>query len=88
VLQLGDTIDTTGDNVADFTLTDFNAATIIDMALDIADDGRIWLDVDLTPIAGGSAVASIIGVTVPEPGSALALVGIGGIAAIRRRRAR
>jgi hypothetical protein len=85
LLRTGDELDTTGDGVADFTLTDFNASSTITQPLDFGDDGRIFVDVDLTPIGGGTAVQSIISIVVPEPAS-LSLVGLGALGLLRRRR--
>ncbi|MBC8107439.1 MAG: PEP-CTERM sorting domain-containing protein [Anaerolineae bacterium] len=82
------TVDLTGDNVADYTLTDFEASSIINAALDISDNGNIvYVEVGLTPIAGGAEMAAIIGVAVPEPTVAMALLGIGAMGVVRRRRA-
>jgi hypothetical protein len=85
LLRTGDPLDTTGDGTADFTLTDFNASSTITHPLDFGDNGLVYLDVDLTPIGGGTAVQSIISVAVPEPG-ALALLGIGALGLLRRRK--
>ncbi len=85
LLRSGDQLDTTGDNVADWTLTDFNASATITDPLAFGDNGLAYIDVDLTPIAGGTVVQAIISVAIPEPGS-LALAAIGSLAMLRRRK--
>jgi MYXO-CTERM domain-containing protein len=84
LLRVGDQLDTTGDGVADFTLTDFNASSTITQPLDFGEDGRVYVDVDLTPIGGGTAAQAIISVAVPEPG-ALSLLALGALGLMRRR---
>ena len=85
LLRTGDQLDTTGDGTADFTLTDFNASATITQPLDFGDDGRVFVDVDLTPLGGGTAVQAIISVAIPEPG-ALALLAVAGMGLLRRRK--
>jgi hypothetical protein len=86
LVRTGDTLDVNGDNVADFTLTDFNASTTISKPLDFGDAGVVYVDVDLTPIAGGTVVESIIAVAVPEPATvSLALISTAALLARRRR---
>jgi hypothetical protein len=85
LLRTGDQLDTTGDGVADYTLTDFNASSTITQPLDFGDNGLVYVDVDLTPIGGGTATQAIISVAVPEPG-ALSLLAMGAVGLIRRRR--
>lgn len=60
LLRVGDSIDTTGDGIADFTVTDFNASAGIGPGLDLADDGRVHAEVDLVPSAGGVEFEAII----------------------------
>jgi hypothetical protein len=85
LLRTGDELDTTGDGVADWTLTDFNAATVTADPLSFGDDGLAYVHVDLTPIAGGSATQAIISIAIPEPAT-LSLAGIGALGLLRRRR--
>ncbi len=84
LLKTGADIDITGDTLPDFTVTDFNASGIIGPGLDMAEDGRIYVNVDLMPIGGGTEFEAIICLTVPSPGSASVLV-LGLLAARRRR---
>jgi hypothetical protein len=85
LLRTGDELDTSGDGTADFTLTDFNASAGITQPLDFGDNGRVYVDVDLTPLGGTDAVQAIISVVVPEPG-ALSLLAVAGIGLLRRRK--
>jgi hypothetical protein len=85
LLRTGQGIDTTGDSVADYVVTDFNASSAISNPLDFGDIGLVYVDVDLTPVAGGSSLGAIIAVTVPEPGT-LSLLAGAGLLALRRRR--
>ena len=85
LLRTGDELDTTGDGIADYTLTDFNASSTITQPLDFGDNGLVYVDVDLTPIGGGTATQAIISVAVPEPG-ALSLLAVGALGLLRRRR--
>lgn len=88
ILRTGQGVDVDGDNVADFTLTDFNASSTISNPLDFADNGVVYLSVDLAPVAGGTAVEAIIGVIVPEPATAGAIAGAAVLLAGTRRRRR
>ncbi len=85
LLQTGDGIDTTGDNIADFTVTDFNASAVIGPGLDFAEDGFIHVNVDLASIATGATTEAIIRVVIPSP-SAAAVFALAGLAGLRRRR--
>lgn len=87
LLRTGDLLDITGDGIADVTLTDMNASGAIGPGLDLAEDGFVYLEVGLTPIAevGALEFDAIIRVTIPAPG-AIALAGIVGLAGLRRRR--
>lgn len=85
LLRVGDLLDIDGDTVADFTLTDFNASAGVAPGLDISDSGKIYVNVDITPIGGGTAIEAIIGVAIPAPGAA-GLMALAAIAGARRRR--
>jgi hypothetical protein len=69
LLRTGDELDTTGDGMANWILSDFNVSTTITDPVDFADNGRVFVHVDLTQIGGGTAVDAIISVAVPEPTS-------------------
>lgn len=85
LLRTGDELDVTGNGVADYVLTDFNASATITDPLAFGDDGLVYLDVDLAPIGGGTAERAIISVVVPEPG-AISILAIGAAGLLRRRR--
>lgn len=82
LLSIGDLVDVDGDLVGDYTLTDFNAATIASQGMDFGDDGLLYISVDLQDDSG-LTVDAIISVAVPAPGS---LVALGLAGAMRRRR--
>lgn len=84
LLRTGDLLDINNDNNADVTLTDFTASATIAPGLDIADNGVVYVNVNVTPIGGGAAFEMII--AVPAPGAA-SVLGLAGLAALRRRRA-
>ena len=64
VLSNGDSVDLDGDGIADATVTDINASAGVSPGLDLAEDGRIALNVDLDD--GTGAVESIIAVAAPD----------------------
>jgi hypothetical protein len=70
LLSTGDEIDVDGDMVGDFEVDDFNASTVIGPGLDLAEDGFVYVEVDLIPVApplGGSLEAIIrLGLPVPN----------------------
>lgn len=68
LLSVGDAVDTDGDGIADWTMADFNASVISGPGVDLAEDGSIYIEVDLTPIAGGDDVEVILCILIPvEP---------------------
>lgn len=65
LLSTGDTIDTTGDSIADYTVTDLAVASN-QPHLDLADDGRVLLRVSLESILSpGSPKDAIIAIPAP-----------------------
>ena len=66
-------------------IDDFNASGIIGPGLDFAEDGFVFVEVDMTDVAGGASIEAVISIAVPAPlsGSVFAL---GGLLAMRRRR--
>jgi len=83
MLRTGDLLDTDGDTIPDYTLTDFTASATIAPGLDLADSGGVWVNASITPIAGGAAIEAIINIPAPGAASTLALVALAGV---RRRR--
>ncbi len=84
LLSIGDELDVNGDLIADYTLTDFEASNIIGPGIDLAENGRIYVEVEITAIGGSTAEEAIIGIAIPEPATA-ALLTLG-LLAMRRRR--
>jgi hypothetical protein len=84
LLATGDQIDIDGDGLADYQISDFNASTVIGPGLSLAEDGYVYLDLDMFPIGGGSDIQAIVGIAVPEP-STLVLLGLIGLMGLRRR---
>ncbi len=84
LLSIGDEVDVNGDTAGDYTLVDFNAATIASQGMDFGTDGFVYLSVDLEDDSGAEFEA-IISVRVPAPGG-LGLLAAIGLAGVRRRR--
>ncbi|USN99789.1 MAG: hypothetical protein H6810_03775 [Phycisphaeraceae bacterium] len=61
LLAVGDTI-TTPDG--DFVIDDFNASNAIGPGLDLAEDGMVYAEVDMTSVAGGASLEAIVGVSI------------------------
>lgn len=85
LLSVGDLFDENNDGVGDWIIDDFNASGIVGPGLDFAEDGRVYAEVDLTSLDGGTTIEAIISVAVPAPG-ATGLLAMMGLAATRRRR--
>lgn len=60
VLSTGDTIDTDGDSVDDATVVDFNASPVVGPGLSFADDGFVYVEVDLEDMATLAETEAII----------------------------
>jgi hypothetical protein len=58
-LATGDQIDTNGDNLPDYTVTDFSASSAVGPGLDLGPDGFIYVDVTVQP-DGGPPIQAII----------------------------
>jgi hypothetical protein len=69
LLSTGDQVDVDGDMVADFTVDDFNASTAIGPGLDLAEDGFVYVEVDLAPAAPplGGVLEAILRLGLPIP---------------------
>jgi len=82
LLSLNDEVDINGDHNPDYKVTDFEASGTIGPGLDLADDGRIFVEVSLVPISGGSEIEAII--MIPEPAS-ISLLALAALVSLRRR---
>jgi len=69
LLSTGDEVDVDNDMVADFTVDDFNASTVIGPGLDLAEDGFVYVEVDLAPAAPplGGIVEAVLRLGLPIP---------------------
>ncbi len=59
VLATGDLVDLDGDTIGEATVTDFNASSVIGPGLSLAEDGVVFVEVDL------DTVEAVIGVALP-----------------------
>ncbi len=71
LLRTGDTVDVDGNGTADATVADFEASFVIGPGLDLAEDGRVFVELTLTFVTGDAE--AIVALTLPA--------GCGGIAA-------
>lgn len=85
LLSVGDLFDEDNDGIGDWVIDDFNASGIIGPGLDFAEDGMLYVEVDLAALDGSNNHEAIISLTVPAPG-ATGLLAIAGLTATRRRR--
>ncbi|MEZ6243347.1 MAG: GC-type dockerin domain-anchored protein [Phycisphaerales bacterium] len=53
---------------ADWIIDDFNASNVIGPGLDLAEDGYVYVEVDLVPVAGGDPIEAIIRLALPSAG--------------------
>ncbi|MBT8486533.1 MAG: hypothetical protein KJO43_13210 [Phycisphaerae bacterium] len=60
LLGTGDEIDTDGDGTPDAEVVDFNASGVIGPGLSLAEDGRVFVEVDLLPLEGGEEREAIL----------------------------
>ena len=73
------------DGIGDWLIDDFNASGIIGPGLDFAEDGLVYVEVDLASFDGSTNIEAIISLAVPTPGGTGLLV-LAGLCAARRRR--
>lgn len=85
LLSVGDTFDENNDGIGDWIIDDFNASGTIGPGLDFAEDGLVYVEVDLVSFDGASTFEAIVSVAVPTPGTGT-LLAFAGLAATRRRR--
>lgn len=62
VLATGDELDFDGDGICDAVVTDFNASQATAPGIDLADDGMIYVNVDLETCDGLDSFEAIVGV--------------------------
>lgn len=65
LLTVGDSIDVDGNMTPDYTVTDFNASNIIGPGLSLAEDGSVYVEVDIDD--GGGDLEAIIRLALPQP---------------------
>ncbi len=85
LLSVGDELDLDGDTIGDWLVTDFNPSNVIGPGLDLAEDGYVYVEVDIQPIDGGASIEAVIRLVVPEP-STLSLLALAALTLCRRRR--
>ena len=69
LLGTGDGLDVDGDGQADYTVTDFAAASSVGPGLSLAENGYIYVEVEVTPVAGGTEFEAIIGISLLSSGA-------------------
>jgi hypothetical protein len=67
IASVGDALDFTGDGIADAVIDDFNASNTIGPGLDLAEDGRVFVEIDMIP-TGGAPIEAIVALGLPGPG--------------------
>ncbi|MCI0584257.1 MAG: choice-of-anchor D domain-containing protein, partial [Chloroflexi bacterium] len=74
LVSTGDLVDVDGDMIGDFTVDDFNASSAVGPGLDLAEDGFVYVEVDLAPAAPplGGTLEAILRLGLPIPNIAAA----------------
>lgn len=85
LLSVGDLFDEDDDGIGDWIIDDFNASGTIGPGLDLAEDGFLFVEVDLAALDGSGTHEAIISIRVPAPTTALPFA-IAGLLGVRRRR--
>lgn len=67
ILSTGDFLDIDNNGVSDFIVDDFNAASFPD--LDLSDHNFVYLELDVTPVAGGTSDEALVKIQLDCPGS-------------------
>lgn len=66
VLRVGDELDINNDATADYVVTDFVGTSFNQVGLSLADDGNLYLVVDVEPAGGGPEVEAVINIDVSD----------------------
>jgi hypothetical protein len=86
--SVGDTLDVNNDGMADWVLSDFNASAGIGPGIDFAENGLVYVEVDLESLDGSTSVEAIVSFAIPEP-SSMGCLALGAVmfgTMLRRRR--
>lgn len=67
ILATGDELDFNGDGICDGRVTDFNASAAIAPGLDLAEDGMIYVSIDLQTCDAATTTEAIIGIRASCP---------------------
>lgn len=59
LLKNGDPVDLDGDGLADATVTDFNASTVVGPGLDLPRQCRVCVNIDFALLGGGTGIANV-----------------------------
>lgn len=65
LLRQGDTVDVNNDTVGDYTVADLEASGTIGPGIDLSNQPNVYLEVELTPVGGGTTVEAIIRIDLP-----------------------
>ena len=85
LLSIGDLFDADNDGIGEWIIDDFNASTAVGPGLDFAEDGLLYVEVDLASLDGGTNIEAIISLAVPTPG-ATGILALAALTTTRRRR--